>query len=393
MASPPRAAVVAFAAVVLGFGVYCATHSVDFPVYHRVARQVLSGNYELYPAAVYTGVGTIPSHDFRYAPVTAFLFVPFGLLPMRVAAFVFYLLKVAALLYMGGVVGRYVGGFRTAPRALMAISVLLAGGYVIEEFHYGNFHLLCIALMVFAFDSAASGRVVKPALALGIAIATKLTPILLLFYFAWRRRFRLCLATIVVLVLLAFLPALVVGYQANNHLLGGFATYALEKIDENDNYALRGMLVRLGLSLSVATVLWLGAVIAGGIAVAVALRPEPVGPAPRFLELCVVLTAMLVASPHAQRRYFIALYVPILALLCLMKTRPRLPEENLIRVALTLTAAFGTILPLLFAGPTLAHLYQAYSPHVVGGLAVLAALVAAAARVKENERAVSADSP
>lgn len=382
--SAPRGATFAFVAIVLVFGVYCATHSVDFPVYHRVARQVLSGNYELYPAAVYTG-GAVPSHDFRYAPVTAFLFVPFGLLPMRAAAFVFFLLKVGAVLYVSRVVGRYVGGSSIPLRFLMAIAVLLTGGYVIEEFHYGNFHFLCIALMVFAFDSASSGRVVRPALAMGIAVATKLTPVLLLVYFAWRRRFRLCLATLAVLVLLAFLPALLVGYHANNHLLAGFATYALEKIDENDNYALRGMLVRLGVSLGVATAVWLGAVVAGGIAVAAILRRPPVGPAARFMELCVVLTAMLATSPHAQRRYFIALYVPILALLCLMRTRPSLREDARVRLALGATAAFGTILPLLFGGPTLARLYQAYSPHVVGALTVLVATVAVAARLKSDD--------
>jgi hypothetical protein len=36
-------AVAACAAIVLAFGVYCATHSVDFPVYHRVAAQIVRG--------------------------------------------------------------------------------------------------------------------------------------------------------------------------------------------------------------------------------------------------------------------------------------------------------------------------------------------------------------
>ena len=32
-----------------------ALHSIDFPVYHRAAQQVLSGDFTLYPAEAYAG--------------------------------------------------------------------------------------------------------------------------------------------------------------------------------------------------------------------------------------------------------------------------------------------------------------------------------------------------
>jgi hypothetical protein len=377
-------AVLGFVAMVLGFGVYCATHSVDFQVYHQVAAQIARGDYEIYPTAVYTA-GVVPTHGFRYAPAMAFLFVPFGLLPLQAAAFLFFILKVGAVVYVGSVAGRY-AGYSTPDSTLMLASLLLAGGYVIEEFHYGNFHFFCIALMVFAFDSAGSGRVVKPAVALGIAIATKVTPVLLLAYFAWRRRFGLCVATLVVLLLIAILPACVVGYQMNNYLLEGFGKYALQKIDEGDNYALRGLLLRTGLSSAAVTWVWVLTVLTGTVVVVVALWPNPTDPTTRLLELCVVLIAMLLASPHTQRRYFIALYVPILALLALMRTGRDLPEANLIRVALALTAAIGTVLPLLFVGHRFALVYQAYSPHFFGALVMLVALVLVAARMKSTEQ-------
>src|SRR6185295_20007973 len=150
---------------------------------------------------------------------------------------------------------------------------------------------------VFAFDSAGSGRVVRPAVALGIAIAAKLTPLLLLAYFAWRRRFGLCAATLVVLAIIAILPAFVVGYHMNNHLLEGFAKYALQKIDEGDNYSLRGLILCTGLSSAAVTWVWLLAVFTGAVVVLVALWREPVAPATRLLEFCVVVTAMLLASP------------------------------------------------------------------------------------------------
>jgi hypothetical protein len=63
-----------------------------------------------------------------------------------------------------------------------------------------------------------------------------------------------------------------------------------------------------------------------------------------------------------------------------------LPESGLIRVALVMTAAIGTVLPLLFAGRTLAMLYQAYSPHFLGALVMLVALVRVAMRMKSTEQ-------
>jgi hypothetical protein len=101
----------------LGFGAYCATHSVDFPVYYRVAVQIAHGDYEIYPTAI-NAAGAVPPHGFRYAPAIAFLFVPFGWLPLGVAAFVFYTVKAAAVVYVAAVVARQAGS-ATPVRTLM----------------------------------------------------------------------------------------------------------------------------------------------------------------------------------------------------------------------------------------------------------------------------------
>ena len=80
--------------LLVGFARECAIHSVDFPVYHRTARQLIAGNFELYPTAVYKMADRCLPHEFRYAPVIRLLlFVPFGFLPLELAALVFFDLK------------------------------------------------------------------------------------------------------------------------------------------------------------------------------------------------------------------------------------------------------------------------------------------------------------
>ena len=134
------------------------------------------------------------------------------------------------------------GGVQPVPGFI--ISFLVVGGYVVEELRFGNAHFFVVALMVFAYDRVEAGRVVTPSLALALAIATKLTPLALLAYFAVRRRAAVCLTTVVMLGSLVVLPAVVMGTAGNVRQLRAFATYAMEKVDESDNYSLRGIVVR-----------------------------------------------------------------------------------------------------------------------------------------------------
>ena len=377
-----------------------ATHSVDFPVYHRIATQILEGNYELYPTELYDG-GVVPPHGFRYAPAIALLFVPFGLLPLEAAAFLFFGLKVAAFVYVGAFVARYMG-LPDRHRALMLMSLLFVGGYVVEEFRYGNFHFFSVALMALAFDSAERGKIAIPATALGLAIAAKLTPIMLLGYFALRRRVAVCVATVGVLVVVWVFPSTVVGFRTNNHLVEGFAKYAVQKIDEEDNYALRGVLFKYltpdhrqdptypntsfaGLSARTVVAIWVVIVVAGGLVLAVTLWPERPGPVIRLLEFSLILTAMLLASPHTQRRYFTALYIPVLALLGLwLQTTPH-GQGRAIRVGLIVTAAASTFLPLVFVGRRLSLAYEAFSPYFFATLVLFVALMLITSRLKASK--------
>ena len=219
-----------------------AIHSIDFPVYHRAARQVIAGHYEFYPVEAYGGTPG-PSQGFRYAPAIAFLFVPFGWLPLELAALAFFALKLAALWYVGATVARHVG-----------LSESEAAGLPDRIPDRGGIHRRGIAVRQRPFPlHCADGVRLRqgrggvhslPAAALAVAIATKITPLALLVYFALRRRATICLATVAILALLILAPAVVMGPAANARELRAFATYAAEKIDEGDNYSLRGVLVR-----------------------------------------------------------------------------------------------------------------------------------------------------
>ena len=181
------------------------------------------------------------------------------------------------------------------------------------------------------------------------------------------------------------------GSAANARELRAFATYAAEKIGEDDNYALRGVLVRYltpgrgdvshveasvaDLPLAVVNGIWLVGLFGLGLAALAAVWRDNHDPVVRLLEFSIVLTGIVLASPHTQRRYFVALYVPAVALVALLVRRPAPPDKRSILIGLLAIAASATILPLLFAGRRLALLYEARSPYFFGTLILFGVLV------------------
>ena len=86
-------------------------------------------------------------------------------------------------------------------------------------------------------------------------------------------------------------------------------------------------------------------------------------------------SGMIIASPHTQRRYYVALYVPAVALLALLPRAQTPRERRAILAGIAAMAVPGTILPLVLAGHRLALLYEASSPYSVGALVLFGVLV------------------
>ena len=376
-----------------------ATRSVDFPVYHHVAQQILQGNFELYPRGLYDGSEPVAGHGFRYAPAIAFLLAPLGLLPVEAAALLFFCLKLVALLHLCTLVVGHLGApVRARDVALMLVPCI--GGYLVEEFRNGNAHFFTVWLVVVSFLLAERGRVVTPAITLALASAVKITPLLLLPYFALRRRTALCLSTLAALLFLFVAPAAIVGSDTNARLNRGFVLYALEKVDEADNVSLRGLIEKAGFYTGVAeagqarslldmasgfTLVWAIAVALGSGATLYVLWRRPPTPEVQLLELSIVLTAALLAAPHTQRQHLTALIVPMAVFLARTARDTNPSIRGLARAGLAVTAAASTVLPLLLGSRRLSLAYQALAPYTLATLALFVVLLVLTARLKAEE--------
>jgi len=225
-------------------GLVFTRNLIDFPVYYAAGSSLLSGRADLY--APDFALGQVM--DYRYPPFFLVVLTPLWLLPYGIAAYVWYLLSA---LEIGGCV---VIALRTFPalrqsKMMWLIVTLAVGQYFVMILHYGNAHLLVTLLLFGSFYYLQREKNIAAALLLSLAITLKLTPVLLLPYFALKRRWALLGAVGVFVIAMNLIPSAYFGFQRNNELLGNWYTHivASEEFHEDNgpiNLSLKGQLRR-----------------------------------------------------------------------------------------------------------------------------------------------------
>ena len=192
-----------------------ALRSVDFPVYHYTARTMLSRTGPMYGPQ--SGIGW--PQVYRYPPLFLLLFIPFALLPLRLAAIIWAALKFAVLALLArGLFSR----LRIHGLGLQFLSLLPALPYLAVEFHYGNVQFFVFALIAAAF-LLLERRPSLAAFALGLAISIKVWPLFFVPYLLARKRAAVAVLAAALTVILTLLPAGYFGWQTNASLLHQWA--------------------------------------------------------------------------------------------------------------------------------------------------------------------------
>ena len=390
------AARVVLVALIVAFGYNCAVRTVDVVIYRVAASQVVHHDYDIYPKVADGG--------FRYAPITALLFVPLAFMPTAAGAALIYLFNIGALFGMSAIVLKL---FRLEQQhfgRICGLAFLAAGGYIIEEFQSGNVHFLVFSLAIVSFLLIERGQTLAPALLLALATAMKVTPFLFVLYFAWKGRWRLCIYTMVFLALMFVAPAAFVGAQENTVLLKKYAESATQRLNESRSQSLRGVLFRFlsqgtvdignfpalniaALPEETVTVLWYALSAGSVVALAAVTGRRKRNSRGRTLEYALMTAAILLLSPHTLRIYFATLFFPFAVLLALIVQSPGDAKRILIRNVLAGAFIVGTLIPLVIPGRVLSRAYEALSLHFVMALGVC---VAVSVLIRSEDAAVAA---
>jgi hypothetical protein len=168
----------------------------DFSVfYYPAARAVLAGR------SPYFVVG------LAYPPLLPFILLPLALFPAAWARLVWFALSHAFAAAAGVRMWQVLG--RSWCAALAVTGAWATSGALFEDLREGQVNTLLLLLVVFALWPAA-GKPRRGPAALGVAIAVKLWPAVMLFADAIRRRWRTIMRACAVALVLVVLPWLFV---------------------------------------------------------------------------------------------------------------------------------------------------------------------------------------
>lgn len=371
----PRWMWIAFAALAVG-AVILGAHprrAIDLRVYLTAAQRFLEGT-DLYRAAD----GAMP---FKYAPQSAWLFLPIAWLPGPLAAAIWNLLSVAGLAWAAKVTVRLTGA---PPKALLwGLAVLLHPLYL--EFHYGQVDLAILVVLVAAFVQSERGPRGEwwAGLLIALAILLKAPSVLVLAVPLLRLQWRVlagCLAG----GLCASLP-LIARYglggtidQTRGWLSLIQSSTAPWILGHNPQGLPTVLLAMLGAndppSASAMTLAQLFGVLILGLVIAVA---HVRAPERRFEVFTQAMAASVLASPLAWRANFVVLF-PLVVM--------ALVSRDKLRVAACLALlAVGLVLNPFLWGPETFQQLMRLRPFFVAGMGIV--LVSIPHRARPNRTA------
>jgi hypothetical protein len=166
------------------------------------------------------------SAQYTRSPAFALLLYPLGLFPRNLAAFIWCLLSAASLgltfvlcakLFVRKNKGSFFFWLVAAP-----LTLILLSRPMISQFLMGQVDLIMLLFVMLAIYFREKGRVVPAALFLALASSIKVTPLIFLPYFLFRRDFKLIGFYGIFSLAILFLPAPFVSWKHNLSLLGSW---------------------------------------------------------------------------------------------------------------------------------------------------------------------------
>ncbi|HEX5732658.1 MAG TPA: glycosyltransferase family 87 protein [Blastocatellia bacterium] len=349
-------------------------HLFDFEVYYDAGQSLYQqGRTDLYSADFASG----RVMDYRYPPFFLIALIPLWALPAKAAAYCWFLLSLLSIIASAIILNRIQPVYKNRI-AVRAITALAVAQYFVMVVHYGNAHLLAVFLLFAALYSFLKGKLPMAALLMALSITIKLTPILILPYFALKKQWRLLWLTGLFLIAINLLPSLYFGFTKNAELLKTWYRHVVTDQEFHEmngpiNLSLKGQLRRYlsevdynsrvdgdvnyrsinFASLPQKTVdrIWIAIALIIYVLVLFLIwrasrQRNTNGDRPVALELGLMICLMLFVGPLTSKIYFIALLWPVFFLACLAFSSPS-PGPRFIRSVLILVAAANLILPLL----------------------------------------------
>lgn len=227
--------------VILGYLRNSVLHFNDFKVTYRAAERALKQE-NLYNKAD-------GHYIFKYSPIFAVAVSPLGKIPYSFASII-WLFSMCLCLYYIVRMGKFmVMGDKSPPQYFYFLTIVLTSKFLAREFWLGQTDFLQLLLLFLFINFYYRKKEIWGGLFLALSAMIKLTPLIFLPYFLYRKRFLLIIYTLAFVSLFLFLPALIYGWQRNISLLKdwySFMSYSSPPLLAVDlNQSIFGLFLRL----------------------------------------------------------------------------------------------------------------------------------------------------
>ncbi|MEI6817115.1 MAG: glycosyltransferase 87 family protein [Bacteroidota bacterium] len=189
----------------------------DFKVYYTAASRLFNGG-TLYNEAFGLGSGY-----YKYSPFAAAFFIPFTFLPYKIAAIIYYFIiayLIVQVLKMALYLTNIIAG-KEIPMNQQSILlyVFLAGiVHLQRELHLGNVNILLLSILLFSLKKMLDGKMLLPAILLGLVILFKPHFIIFIPSLLLRKKFGIALQSMITVMVGLMIPSLFLGVHQNVEL-------------------------------------------------------------------------------------------------------------------------------------------------------------------------------
>jgi hypothetical protein len=201
----------------------------------------------------------VGKNEYPNPPVMAIILWPFATLPPVTGAMAWFYTKVLMTVLAGAWIFRLTSPASGDPAAPLlsdtarAAAILLTLPAVLGDLSHNNINIFILFLIAAGLELYRRQRDTAAGIVLGLAMACKVTPVLFLAYFAWKRAGRVVAGCAVGLAVALFVvPGLMFGLDRNTQLLTDWYKLMIERpvlkgevTTEHPNQAVPGIVYRL----------------------------------------------------------------------------------------------------------------------------------------------------
>ena len=191
----------------------------DFRVYYTAAEQFIQGG------TIYGEAFGLDSGFYKYSPFVLVFFVPFALLPFKIAAIIYYFITVFVIISLFINLKKcFLQYFPSLSNkrnlAVTLIVFLTLANHFFRELHLGNVNALVLLMTVYAMRLLLQeNKSILSGIFIALCILIKPHFLILVPLFILRREYKFLLTLFVSLFVFSSFPALFVGIKYNNTLI------------------------------------------------------------------------------------------------------------------------------------------------------------------------------